>query len=93
MHEIQLQSLDVLDKYMNLLLKSEDETNKILVAIQNYDRETLEGQGVWSDKNHYQFSENHIAPIQKSMLDAIMKQREALNRLKELRSNYSQIIN
>lgn len=93
MHDIQLQSLEVIDKYIALLLKSEEETNKILVAIQNYDRETLESQGVWSDKIHYQFSESFIAPIQKSMLEALVAQREALNKIKEIRVGYAQIIN
>lgn len=91
MHDIKLESLEVIDKYITLLLKSEEETNKVLTAIQNYDRETLEG--VWSDKIHYQFSENFIAPIQKGMLESLVAQREALTKIKDLRVSYSQIIN
>lgn len=91
MHDIKLESLEVIDKYIALLLKSEEEINKILTAIQNYDRETLEG--VWSDKIHYQFSESFIAPIQKSMLESMVAQREALTKIKEIRVSYSQIIN
>jgi hypothetical protein len=91
MHDIRLESLEVIDKYITLLLNSEEETNKVLTAIQNYDRETLEG--VWSDKIHYQFSEGFIAPIQKSMLESMVAQREALTKIKEIRVSYSQIIN
>lgn len=91
MHDIKLESLEVIDKYITLLLKSEEETNKVLTAIQNYDTETLEG--VWSDKIHYQFSESFIAPIQKSMFESLVAQREALTKIKELRVSYSQIIN
>lgn len=91
MHDIRLESLEVIDKYITLLLKSEEETNKVLTAIQNYDRETLEG--VWSDKIHYQYSESFIAPIQKSMLESMAAQREALTKIKEIRVSYSQIIN
>ncbi len=72
MKDIQLQSFDILEKYDNLLKIAEDEVNKALTNIQNYELETFQGgNGPWDDKIHFDYTTNFISKIQKSMMESL----------------------
>lgn len=91
-HEFKLQSLEVLDKYIALLTREEDELFKHLNLILQQDR-SIADSDEWNDKNHYNFSEECIVPIQSKMLALTTAYQDAVHRLKELRQQYSLIMN
>jgi len=91
-HEFRLQSLAVLDKYISLLAKEEDEIFKHLNLLLNHDRATTDTDE-WNDKNHFGFTEDCIVPIQSKMLAVTAAYEDAVHRLKELRQQYSLIMN
>jgi len=90
-HEFRLESLAVLDKYIALLTKEEDELFKHLNLVLQQDRSTSDSDE-WNDKNHYTFTEECIVPIQSKMLAVTTAYEDAIHRLKELRQQYALVM-
>ena len=90
--DLNLKSIDVLDKYIAHLTKEQDELYTHLnFTLNNYRH--LKDYDEWDDKNHLQFSENFITKIDSNYHRLFDSYEEAISRLKELKSFYSQISN
>lgn len=90
--DYKLQSLDVFNKYISLLLKEQEEFFKHLIIIEGYHR-NLSNHEEWNDKNHDQFGEDFIVDIQRKIHATINSYELATERLKSLKNQYSQVIN
>jgi hypothetical protein len=89
--DYQLQSIDILERYIALLVREQDEMFKHLNTILNYNRR-LEDNGEWKDKNQHQFTEDFVVEIQRQINATANSYDSAIERLKNLKQQYSQII-
>mgnify|MGYP007080212598 CR=1 FL=1 len=90
--DFNLKSIDVLNRYIALLTKEQDELYKHLNLVLGQDRQ-LSDSDDWNDKNHHQFSEEFVVDIQRQLNAAANSYELAIERLKNLKQQYSLIIN
>jgi hypothetical protein len=80
-HDINLKSIDVLVRFISLLIKEQDELYKHLKFLLDQDRQLIDNDD-WNDKNHYQFSEEFVVDIQRLLNATTNSYGLAIERLK-----------
>lgn len=90
--EFRLKSLEIIDKYLALLAKQEEELFEQLNLLLKYDREVTDNDE-WNDKTHYSFTENFILAVQSKTLATVNSYTDAIDNLKMIRQQYSLISN